>query len=233
MSSNLSNLVEWVYLEKLDYSDGLCLQDELHRRALLSFDSPKGFLLLCEHRSVITVGRFGKENNILASREDLKKYGIEIYRTKRGGDVTFHGPGQLVGYPIISLRDFKLGVKSYVHLLEKTIIRVLMGFGIVGERIEKYPGVWIGKEKIASIGVYVKNHITVHGFALNVNTNLRCFSLIVPCGIRNVGVTSTEKVLGKAIPIEQVASGFVKEFGRIFKTSMKAINFSSGVVEQD
>ncbi|MBI2485746.1 MAG: lipoyl(octanoyl) transferase LipB [Deltaproteobacteria bacterium] len=224
MSANLSNTVEWLYIEKLDYSSGLCFQDELRRRALSNGDKSKGFLLLCDHKPVITVGRFGKEDNILGSRDDLKKYGIEIYRTERGGDVTFHGPGQLVGYPIINLRDFKLGVKSYVHLLEETIIRVLKDFDIEGERIEKYPGVWIGKEKIAAIGVHVKKHITAHGFALNVNTNLSYFSLIVPCGIRNMGVTSIEKVLGKDIPLEQVALGFVKEFGRVFRSNLKCIS---------
>jgi lipoyl(octanoyl) transferase len=233
MSANLSNTVEWAYIEKLDYSDGLCFQDELHRTALSSGDKPKGFLLLCDHKPVITVGRFGKENNILVSRDDLKKYGIGIYRTERGGDATFHGPGQLVGYPIINLRDFKLGVKSYVHLLEETIIRVLGDFGIEGKRIEKYPGVWIGKEKIAAIGVHVKKRITTHGFALNVNTNLSYFSLIVPCGIRNMGVTSIEKVLGKEIPLEQVALGFVEEFGGVFRSNLKSISFSSRVLEEN
>ena len=233
MSTDFSNTVEWMYIEKLDYSTGLYLQRQLHDRVLSSGDEATGFLLLCDHKPVITVGRFGKEDNILASRDDLNRYGIEIYRTERGGDVTFHGPGQLVGYPIINLRDFELGVKSYVQLLEEAIIRALSGFGIEGERIEKYPGVWVGKEKIAAIGLYVKKHITSHGFALNINTNLSYFSLIVPCGIRGMGVTSIEKVLGKEVSPEQVALGFVKEFGRVFRSNLRGINFSSRLSEQE
>jgi lipoate-protein ligase B len=225
MSTDFPNTVEWMYIEELDYRTGLNFQNQLHKRVLSSCDARRGFLLLCDHKPVITVGRFGKENNVLASRDGLERCGVEICKTDRGGDVTFHGPGQLVGYPIIDLRDFGLGVKSYVQLLEQAIIRVLRGFDIEGETIEKYPGVWVGREKIAAIGLHIKKHITTHGFALNINTNLSYFSLIIPCGIQDMGVTSMEKVLGKQIALEQVASGFVKEFGRVLRTNLSGLNF--------
>jgi lipoate-protein ligase B len=218
---SLNNLVKWAYKEKVDYSTGLYLQRKLHERVSSNSSRSIGFLLLVEHEPVITIGRFGKANSILISPEDMKKLGIEIYRTERGGDVTFHGPGQIVGYPIINLRDFKLGIKSYVHLLEETIIRALQDFGIEGRRIKEYPGVWVGREKIAAIGVYVKNWITMHGFALNVTPDLSYFSLIVPCGISDMGVTSMKKLLDKEISLGQVVSALVEQFGRIFQANMR------------
>jgi lipoyl(octanoyl) transferase len=217
----LENLVEWMYLEQLDYSMGLSLQRELQKRVSLDVPKSKGFLLLVEHKPVVTIGRFGKPNNILLSEEEMKRRGIEIWKIERGGDVTFHGPGQLVGYPIINLKDFNLGVKSYVYLLEETLIGVLREYGIEGERIKEHPGVWVNREKVAAIGVYVKDWTTMHGFALNVSTDLSYFSLIVPCGISNMGVTSMERILGKEIPLEQVATAFAKEFGKRFQTNMK------------
>lgn len=214
------NLVDWMYLDQLDYSECLSLQRELQERVSLDNQS-KGFLLLIQHNPVVTIGRFGKENNILLPEDEIKKRGIEIWRIERGGDVTFHGPGQLVGYPIINLVHFQLGVKSYVQLLEEALINVLKKFSIEAGRIKDHTGVWVGKEKVAAIGVYVKGSITMHGFALNVNIDLDYFSLIVPCGISNMGVTSMKKILGEDIPLRQVATIFVKEFGTVFRTNMK------------
>jgi len=221
MSENISNQVGWMYHENLDYSAGLSLQEELHAAVVSRFnDNTTGYLLLCQHNPVITVGRFGKQDNILLSCEDLEKKMIKIYRTDRGGDVTFHAPGQLVVYPIINLKGFKLGVKSYVRQLEETVIGVLKHFGIEGERIEGYPGVWLGKKKIASIGVHVKSHVTAHGFALNVNTDLSYFSFIVPCGIKNIQVTSIERVLGKEIPVQKVVSIVLEVFAKVFNAKI-------------
>ena len=218
MSLISENLIKWIYLERVDYSKGLSSQREIHKR--VSSGEYKGFLLLVEHKPVVTIGRFGDRNNILLSEEEMKSHGVEIWKIERGGDVTFHGPGQLVGYPIISLRDFKLGVKSYVYLLEETLIGVLRKFGIRGERIRDHTGVWIDREKIAAIGVYVKNGITMHGFALNVNTDLNYFSFIVPCGISNMGVTSMKRILDEEIPLEEVAVAFAEEFGNRFQINM-------------
>jgi lipoyl(octanoyl) transferase len=218
MSQISENSVKWIYLEQVDYSKGLYSQREIHK--MVSSGKYKGFLLLVEHKPVITIGRFGDENNVLLSKEEMRRYGVEIWRIERGGDVTFHGPGQLVGYPIINLRDFNLGVKSYIYLLEETLILVLGKFGIIGERIKDHTGVWVGREKIAAIGVCVKNGITMHGFALNVNTNLNYFSFIIPCGISNMGVTSMKEILGREIPLEEVAVAFVEEFGKRFQIDM-------------
>ena len=138
------NLVNWMYLEQVDYFRCLSLQRQLRER-VSSINHVKGFLLLVQHNPVVTIGRFGKANNILISEDEMRKREIEIWRIERGGDVTFHGPGQLVGYPIINLEYFQLGVKSYVQLLEETLIALLKGFGIEAGRIKDHPGVWVGK----------------------------------------------------------------------------------------
>ncbi len=218
MSLVSENSIKWIYLEQVDYSKGLSSQKGIHKR--VSAGEYKGFLLLVEHKPVVTIGRFGDKNNILLSEEEMKSHGVEVWRIERGGDVTFHGPGQLVGYPIINLGDFKLGVKSYIYLLEETLIVVLGKFGIIGGRIKDHTGVWVDREKIAAIGVCVKNGITMHGFALNVNTDLKYFSFIIPCGISNMGVTSMKKILSGEIPLEEVALAFAEEFGKSFQINM-------------
>lgn len=219
MNLGPDNVVDWIYLERADYSITLSLQRELQKR-VSSNSRHKGFLLLVEHKPVVTIGRFGNAKNILISQNQMKRRGIEVWRIERGGDVTFHGPGQLVGYPIIDLSRFKLGVKSYVHMLEDMLMGVLKGFGIDGVRIPEYPGVWVGKEKVAAIGVHVKDSITMHGFALNVNTDLSYFSLIVPCGICKMGVTSMNKILGRETKLNDVASAFADEFGKRLQIAM-------------
>ncbi len=213
--------VEWIYLEDVEYSCGISLQGVLHDAVSRLSSETSGFLLLVEHRSVITIGRFGNSSNILCSEGYLKERGIVVHKASRGGDVTFHGPGQLVGYPIINVRGFKLGIRSYVHLLEETIVEALKVFGIVAGRRKGYPGVWIGREKIASIGIQVSRHTSMHGVALNVSNDLDCFSLIVPCGISGLGVTSIKKLIGDVIPLRQVAYSFANAFGRIFDAQME------------
>ncbi|GBD38611.1 Octanoyltransferase [bacterium HR37] len=220
MTVSLENIIRWEYKERVDYIASLNTQRKLHREVILGDLNERGFLLLVEHTPVITVGRFGDQGNILASKEEIEKKGVRVYRIERGGDVTYHGPGQLVGYPIINLRDFGLGVKTYVYLLEKTIMDVLKDFGIEGYIVEEYPGVWVGDEKIAAIGIYVRNWVTMHGFALNVNTDLDYFSFIVPCGIPDKGVTSMKKILGKEIPLRDVALSLVKWFEKNFRAKL-------------
>jgi lipoyl(octanoyl) transferase len=215
--------VEWIYLEDVEYSFGIDLQSILHKKVSHLSSDTRGFLLLVQHRSVITIGRFGNNSNILCPEEYLRERGIVVHKTSRGGDVTFHGPGQLVGYPIINLRGFKLGIRSYVHLLEETIIEVLKYFDIAAERKEKYPGVWVGREKIASIGIQVSKQTSMHGVALNVSNDLDKFSLIVPCGIGGAVVTSIKKLINGTIPLRQVAHCFVKEFGKIFDAEIEEI----------
>lgn len=163
-------------------------------------------ILLLEHLPVITLGKHGHEENILNSRE-LERRGIECIRIERGGDITYHGPGQLVVYPILDLERHHLGVKQYVDLLEEAVIRTIADYGIKGERVEGATGVWIGKDtpmerKICAIGVKCSRFITMHGLALNVNTDLNYFSLINPCGFVGKGVTSIAKEVGHDVNIE-------------------------------
>lgn len=158
--------------------------------------------LLCEHPPVYTLGKSGRIENILVSEDYLAEKGIEVYRTNRGGDITFHGPGQIVGYPVLDLEKFYTDIGRYIYNLEEVIIRTLQWYGIQGERSKGETGVWIepaikGRErKICAIGVRCSRWITMHGFALNVNTDLACFNDIIPCGIANKQVTSIEKELG-------------------------------------
>ncbi|MBD5212162.1 MAG: lipoyl(octanoyl) transferase LipB [Bacteroidales bacterium] len=171
---------------------------------------PSEHLLIVEHNPVYTLGKHGKEENLLADQARLRNAGAECIRIERGGDITFHGPGQLVLYPIISLAEYSLGVKDYVNLLEETIIQFLAEYNIKGERVEGATGVWLDKgtpreRKICAIGVKCSHFVTMHGLALNVNTDLNYFSLINPCGFQDKGVTSMEKELGQKIDFEGAA----------------------------
>jgi lipoyl(octanoyl) transferase len=175
-------------------------------------------LLLLEHPHVITLGRNGQLKNLLASDEILGRAGIAFYPTDRGGDVTYHGPGQLVGYPIVDLREWKRDVGAYVRAVEQTIIDTLADYGIVAGRVPKLTGVWVGERKIAAIGVHISRWVTSHGFALNVNTDLSYFQYIVPCGLTKP-VTSMEQLGAHAAPAE-VSRALTGHFGRIFECEM-------------
>ncbi len=216
MESEKMNTIAWNYLGMVRYSEGLGLQRDFHGKFRSGAFGRSGFLLMLQHYPVITNGRFGSGDNFLLPKAEIEKRGVEVFSTERGGDVTFHGPGQLVAYPIIDLRAFNMGAKSYVCALEECIIRLLGGFGIDAARREGYPGVWAGEEKIASIGVAVKNGITMHGCAVNMNTDLDYFSLIVPCGIHGAGVTSVKNILGAETDIESAAESFALVFGDVF-----------------
>ena len=204
-----------VNLATIPYADALALQHrivEARKRGALN-----DVLLLLEHPPVFTLGRNAPESNILASRDSLQQRGIEIFRIERGGDVTYHGPGQLVGYPILDLHNFRLDVGWFVRSMEETLLRALADFGIRGKRIEKLVGVWVGEAKIVQIGARIEQWITYHGFALNVDPNLAHFDLIVPCGIRDKAVTSIARVLNQPIELravrERVAARFAEVFG--------------------
>jgi len=164
-------------------------------------------LLLVEHLPVITLGRSSKDAHLLANPAQLAARGVELFEVERGGDVTFHGPGQLVGYPIVDLKRHKTDLHWYLRQVEEVLIRALGELGIAGERVPKYTGVWTngGKKKIASIGVHARDWVTWHGFALNVATELSFFDLIVPCGIPEVTMTSVQRELGRPVSIEEVA----------------------------
>ena len=166
-------------------------------------------IIMCEHPHVYTLGRSGKENNMLLTEAQLEKIGATIYHIDRGGDITYHGPGQLVCYPILNLEEFGLGLKEYVHVLEEAVIRVCESYGISAGRLEKATGVWLEgntsrARKICAIGVRSSHFVTMHGLALNVNTDLRYFSYIHPCGFIDKGVTSLRQELGHDLPMSEV-----------------------------
>jgi lipoate-protein ligase B len=185
----------WVVdLARRPYGEVLELQREI-AAARVRGDVEQDVLLLVEHEPVITLGRSSKDGHLLANPAQLAKLGVEVFEVERGGDVTFHGPGQLVGYPIIDLKRHKQDLHWYLRQVEETLIRALRGFGIEGERVPKYTGVWTRNRKIASIGVHARDWVTWHGFALNVTTDLSYFDLMVPCGIPQVTMTSVEREL--------------------------------------
>ncbi|MBS1576846.1 MAG: lipoyl(octanoyl) transferase LipB [Bacteroidetes bacterium] len=180
------------------------------------------YLLFVEHPPVFTLGKSGDVNNLLINEIELEQKGIEFYKTNRGGDITFHGPQQIVGYPILDLEKFTTDIGKYLRHIEEVIILVLAEYGIKGERSQGETGVWIdasikGKErKICAIGVRCSRWVTMHGFAFNVNTDLSYFDYIVPCGIENKQVTSLEKELGRKVDIEEVKEKVKRNFEKVF-----------------
>jgi lipoyl(octanoyl) transferase len=199
------------------YADGLELQRELveRRRA----DEIPDQLLLLEHPPVITLGvkTRNDRSHVVATQEALEEEGVEIFESGRGGDVTYHGPGQLVGYPILDLRPDRCDVHRYVRDLEEVLIRAAAAFGIAAERSQGLTGAWVRDEKLAAIGVRIARWITSHGFALNASTNLAHFGLIVPCGITDKGVTSLEKLLGRPVPMIAVEDAVIESFCAVFE----------------
>jgi len=174
-------------------------------------------LLLLEHPHVFTLGRGADSANILADQQQLRSNLVEVHETGRGGDVTYHGPGQLVGYPIINLKPDRCDVHRYVRDIEEVLLRTIAEFDVTGTRIAGLTGVWVGNEKIGAIGVRIARWITSHGFALNVNTDLSYFKMIVPCGITGKGVTSLSQILGRQVDMREVAGVLVRHFKEVFQ----------------
>jgi lipoate-protein ligase B len=203
------------HLGLVEYADGLELQRRFQeaRRAGAVGDS----LMLLQHPPVLTLGRGAKQHNVLASPEKLRALGVELHETDRGGDVTYHGPGQIVGYPLLYLPPGQQDVRRYVRRIEEVMIRVCAHFGIEAHREEKWPGVWTKGRKIAALGVHLSRWYTRHGFALNVQPNLQHFELIVPCGIREAGVTSMTQELGRPIFAEEVEPLVAQKFAEVFE----------------
>jgi lipoyl(octanoyl) transferase len=211
-----------VELGLIGYSDAWALQKRLvsTRKA----NAVEDVLLLCEHPHVITLGRNGKREHLLASEHVLKQKGIELHATDRGGDITYHGPGQIIGYPILNLGAIRRDVVWYVRMLEEAMIRATAEFGVSAGRLEGKTGIWVRtattEEKLAAIGVHISRWVTSHGFAFNVSTDLRFFDLIVPCGIADRQATSLEKILGRSFERKEVAPQLVKHFGEVFGLEM-------------
>jgi len=211
----------WDYQEQLLKSNVGLKSTEEGRR------STRHYLLFTEHPPVYTLGKSGKMEHVLLTAEEIEEKGIAFYKTNRGGDITFHGPQQLVGYPILDLEKFYTDIGRYLRSLEEVIILTLADYGLAGERSPGETGVWLdaavpGKErKICAMGVRCSRWITMHGFAFNVNTDLRYFEHIIPCGIRNKEVTSLEKELGRTISMEEVKERVKKNFEKIFESELQ------------
>ena len=247
-------------LGTLPYADALELQRDVARRRITG-EIGEDVLLLVEHPPVVTLGRTAKSANLVASRELLASQGVELFEVERGGDITFHGPGQLVGYPIFDLKRHRKDLHWYLRQVEEVLIRAIAEFGLTGERVEKYTGVWVpgtgngrpetgigdagtgmsrarapefvapssaGPRKIASIGVHARDWVTWHGFALNVNTDLRYFDLIVPCGISDVTMTSVARELDAgSIGMQAVRDEVTRAFGRVFDLNPRTVQVTS------
>jgi lipoyl(octanoyl) transferase len=223
--------VEVRRLGTIAYADALAMQRALveDRRAGRVPD----LLLLLQHPPVITLGVRGDGGraNVVATREQLQELGISVEETGRGGDVTYHGPGQIVGYPILDLKPDRCDVHRYVRDVEEVMIRVCADYGLPAGRIKGLTGAWIGAEKIGAIGIRISRWITSHGFAFNVSTNLQHFQLIVPCGISDRGVTSLERATGRHVSIEEVEERFVERFADVFERDVVTGDRSAAVVE--
>ena len=215
---------QWHRLGRVEYADGLELQRQF-QEARRSGAVPDTLLLL-EHPPILTLGRGAKDDNILTPKDQLAALGVEVFETDRGGDVTYHGPGQIVGYPLLHLAPGNQDVRKYVRAIEALMIRTVADWGLVATRIEKWPGVWIaesrrgGPRKIAALGVHLSRWYTKHGFALNVSTDLNHFELIVPCGIREAGVTSIREELQREVPVAEVEDRIVHHFREVFECEL-------------
>ncbi len=215
-------------LGRIVYEKALDIQTEKFNALLaakVKGEKGRNELLFCEHEPVLTIGKSGKDSNLLIPEARLKALGISYYHINRGGDITYHGPGQITGYPIFDLETWHIGLKQYIYRLEETIIRFLALYGLKGERLEGATGVWLdplvaGKaRKICAIGVKSSRFVTMHGFALNINTDLNYFTLINPCGFTDKGVTSLARELGENQDFEkakrQLAALFSEVFGEV------------------
>lgn len=197
------------YIGEVSYKDGLELQEKIHKEIVSGKTDYTGVLIFLYHNPVITTGKYGDESNLLLTKEQLEKAGVEYIRTTRGGDATYHGPGQLVCYPIINLKHIRLGVRRYIRTLENIIISYLDTVGIHAGLIEGLHGVWVENKKIASIGVRVRKHVTMHGFALNVTNDLSGFNYINPCGLEDAGITSVLELTGEDHDLPDCAEGML------------------------
>jgi len=211
----MAKKLEILNLGKMKYQKAYEIQLEMIKKR--AADEILDTLILVEHPPVFTIGSSGTEEHISVSREFLESSGIEVFETNRGGDITYHGPGQIVAYPILNLKEHKQDLHWLLRQYEEVTIRLLEEYDIKARRIEGLTGVWVGDEKITAIGVGVRRWVSYHGFAFNVNPNLEHFSYIIPCGIRDKGVTSLAKLLGKEMDMDQMRKKVIKYFAEVFE----------------
>lgn len=232
----IKNKIIWVQnLGKVSYKNCWTYQEELFQgiidqkranRNTNNFQETKNYLLFVEHPHVFTLGKSGNMDNLLLDKARLAKEGIEFYKSNRGGDITYHGPGQIVGYPILDLDHFFTDIHRYLRTLEEVIISTLADYGLKATRSPGETGVWLDvgtpfARKICAMGVRASRWVTMHGFALNVNTNLQHFEHIIPCGIQGKGVTSLEKELGKQVPLKAVQEKIIRHFAEHFTADLR------------
>ncbi len=237
---NLSKVVEFQDLGIINYKEAWDYQEELFQTLVSkkcnqadesNANGSDHFLLFCEHKPVITLGKSGEKSNLLLNDQMLNQLGIDFYKINRGGDITFHGPGQLVGYPILNLDYFVHDIHLYMRNLEEVIIQAISEFGLNGERLKGSTGVWLDTEspskvrKICAMGVRASRWVTMHGWALNVNTDLSFFSHIIPCGISDKAVTSLNQELGEELNMQEIKQIVKEKFQEVF--SCQLVSYSS------
>ena len=240
MNPKVNRQTHFIDLGLIDYSDAWSYQTKLFEKILevkkenrnLSHQQQvitSNYLIFCEHPHVFTLGKSGEEKNLLIPKDKLESIGATYYHINRGGDITYHGPGQIVVYPVIDLENFFTDIHKYMRLLEEAVIQTLSEFGIGAGRIKGLTGVWLDYDnektcrKIAALGVKTSRWVTLHGLAFNVNTNLDYYKYIVPCGIADKAVTSMEKELGSSQDMEKIKSTLQKKISSIFEMEMKAL----------
>jgi len=227
----MSHEVIFQNLKSISFKDAWDYQEEKFQKILQGKKSNskdyQQFLLFCEHPHVYTLGKSGQEQNLLISEEFRREKQIEYFKINRGGDITYHGPGQLVGYPIIDLEEYNMGVKSYIFHLEEVFIQTLKEYGIESGRLEGSIGVWLDTDtpsqtrKICAIGVRTSRYVTMHGFAFNINTDLQFFDYINPCGITDKGVTTMQKEMGRQMDFEEVSEVVKQKFREVFRINFQ------------
>lgn len=215
MSEYKKKIVCYADLGFVDYKEAWDLQKKIHEQRVSGLI--QDHFLLLEHPNTYTLGKTADKSNLLGNEKFLKEKKISVYDIDRGGDITYHGPGQIVGYPIINLNEWHQDSHKYLRALEEVIIRTCFDFGLIGNRDPKYTGVWIDNRKIAAIGIKISRWVTMHGFAFNINTDLSLFNGIVPCGISDKDVTSLSKESDKVIEISSVKSLILKHFTEVFE----------------
>ena len=207
-------ILKYCDLGFIDYKEAWDLQQEVHKKRVSG--EVDDFLFVLEHPNTYTLGKTAHKENLIGSEDYLKKNQISVYDIDRGGDITYHGPGQIVGYPIIDLNNWFKDTHKYLRALEEVIIKTCSDYGLNSERNSKHTGVWIGDRKIAAIGIKVSRWVTMHGFAFNVNTDLNLFNGIIPCGIQDKSVTSMKQELNREVSIQEVKEKLLKNFTELF-----------------
>ncbi|MFC2079033.1 lipoyl(octanoyl) transferase LipB [Candidatus Bipolaricaulota bacterium] len=214
---SLNSVIRHLSLEKADYNETLALQRALHAKRCVN--AGDDLVISVEHNPVFTIGRSGSRANVLVSDDVLGDHGIQVYEVERGGDITYHGPGQLVIYPILDLRGFGKDIHRFVWLLEEAIIRTLSELAIRSDRRSGFPGVWVDERKVASVGVYVKNWVSMHGLALNIDVEQEHFRMIRPCGL-SVETVSVNDLVASAVALSDVRSLLLCELGSLLEREL-------------